>query len=103
MMEILGIHLDLDKIISVLLKIGLLTIVFIIALPSGKKIVEKSIKKLAHSKKVSPGRIKTLDKLLANVYAYIIRSEERRVGKERRHRGAATDDKRRQVGKKKRE
>ena len=72
MMEIFGIHLDLAKIISVLLKIGLLTVVYIIALPSGKKIVEKSIKKLAHSKKVSPGRIKTLDKLLANVYAYII-------------------------------
>src|SRR5699024_9149252 len=72
MMEILGIHLDLVKIISVLLKIGLLIIVYVIALPSGKKIVEKSIKKLAHSKKVSPGRIKTLDKLLANVYTYII-------------------------------
>src|SRR5699024_6735738 len=72
MMEILGNHLDIVKIISVLLKIGLLIIVYVIALPSGKKIAEKTIKKLAHSKNVTAGRIKTLDQLLANVYAYII-------------------------------
>src|SRR5699024_1178200 len=71
-MEIFGIHLDLANIISVLLKIGLLIVAYMIALPSGKKIIEKSIQKLARSKKVSPGRIKTLEKLLANVYSYII-------------------------------
>lgn len=71
-MEILGIHLDLAKIISILLKMGLLIIVYMIALPLGKKMIEKSIQKLARSKKVSPGRIKTLEKLLANVYTYII-------------------------------
>lgn len=71
-MDVFGIHLDLAKILSIILKIGLIFIVYVIALPAGKKIIAKSIQKLAHSKKVSKGRIKTLDKLLANVYAYVI-------------------------------
>lgn len=71
-MEIFGIYVNIAKVISVLLKIGLLIVVYIIALPVGKKIIEKTIPKLSHSKKTSPSRIKTLDKLLANVYVYAI-------------------------------
>lgn len=71
-MEILGVYVDIAKVISVLLKMGLLIIVYIIALPVGKKIIARMIQKLSHSKKTSPGRIKTLDKLLANVYTYVI-------------------------------
>src|SRR5690625_7445540 len=50
---------------------ALLVIVYLIALTAGKKIIEKSLQKFAHNKNVSPGRIKTLDKLLVNVFSYI--------------------------------
>src|SRR5690625_1525623 len=49
---------------------ALLVIVYLIALTAGKKIIEKSLQKFAHNKNVSPGRIKTLDKLLVNVFSY---------------------------------
>src|SRR5690625_586034 len=69
-MEVLGMEVDVAKMMSVLFKMGLLVVVYAIALPVGKKIIEKSLRKFAANKKASPGRMKTLDKLLANVYSY---------------------------------
>src|SRR5690625_1071319 len=63
-------EIDVAKIVSILLKMALLVIVYLIALTAGKKIIEKSLQKFAHNKNVSPGRIKTLDKLLVNVFSY---------------------------------
>lgn len=70
MLEVFGMEIDVAKIVSILLKMALLVIVYLIALTAGKKIIEKSLQKFAHNKNVSPGRIKTLDKLLVNVFSY---------------------------------
>lgn len=71
-MELWGITIDLANIISIAIKLGLLIIIYSAVVPIGKRIVEKSIRKFGHSKRTSPGRIKTLEKLLANVYFYIV-------------------------------
>lgn len=54
------------------LRIGLLIILFLILLPIGKKIIHKVIMKAGSSRKIKPGRIKTLEKLMSNVYFYIL-------------------------------
>lgn len=54
------------------IKIVILIILFLILLPIGKKILSKVITKTGSSKKIKPGRIKTLEKLLRNVYFYIL-------------------------------
>src|SRR5690625_4267766 len=114
-MEVLGLEFDVVSILRTILKLGLLTIAFLIIVPIGKKLIAKTIQKTAQSKKASQGRMKTLEKLLANVFSYtmifiyivmffatlgieigpliagagvvgLARSEERRVGKECRSR-----------------
>lgn len=71
-MELWGIYIDVANIISIAVKLVLLIIIYMAVMPIGKKIVGKSIRKFGHSKRTSPGRIKTLEKLLANVYFYVI-------------------------------
>lgn len=71
-MELFGLHIDVVHIVQVLLKLGLLLVIYLIVRPIGKKIIERSIRKLAEDKNTSPGRVKTLDKLLVNVYSYIL-------------------------------
>lgn len=69
-----GFHLDIGGILSLIIPIGikllLLIVAFIIFVPIGKKIIAKSIQKAGKSEKLSPGRVKTLEKLLANVFGY---------------------------------
>ncbi|GAA0446203.1 small-conductance mechanosensitive channel protein MscT [Lentibacillus halophilus] len=69
-MEFFGISFDLSAIIGMLLRIALLIILFIIFVPFGKKIVEKSIQKAGANQKLSPTRVKTLQKLLVNLFSY---------------------------------
>ncbi|HLQ87831.1 MAG TPA: mechanosensitive ion channel family protein [Enterococcus sp.] len=69
-MEVLGMEFDLVSILRTILKLGLLTIAFLIIVPIGKKLIAKTIQKTAQSKKASQGRMKTLEKLLANVFSY---------------------------------
>ncbi|APC47142.1 mechanosensitive ion channel protein [Virgibacillus halodenitrificans] len=71
-MEILGMEIDVAKIVGILIQIGILIIAFLIVVPIGKKIIEKTLQRAAQSRKASPGRMKTLEKLLANVFSYIM-------------------------------
>jgi len=71
-MEVLGIEIDLAVIMQIIIKLALLTIVFLIITPIGKKLIQKTIQKTVQGKKTSPGRMKTLEKLLANVFSYVM-------------------------------
>lgn len=71
-MEIFGVDIDVVQIVRVLLKLGLLIVLYMIARPIGRKIIEGSIVKLTKDKKTSPARVKTLNKLLVNVYSYVL-------------------------------
>ncbi|MGM8364356.1 mechanosensitive ion channel family protein [Virgibacillus sp. W0181] len=71
-MNLFGIKLDLSNIIGTLWEIAILIIVFIIAVPIGRKIIEKAIRRIGKNKEASQGRMKTLEKLLANVFTYIM-------------------------------
>ncbi|MRH41878.1 mechanosensitive ion channel [Aquibacillus halophilus] len=62
----------LEIIIGKGLKIALLVIALLIITPIGKKIISKAIAKASNKEKISEGRIKTLDKLLVNVYTYTL-------------------------------
>lgn len=67
--DIVGI---LEIIFPIALKILLLIIAFIIFVPIGKKVIEKTIQKSSKSEKLSPGRVKTLEKLLVNIFSYVM-------------------------------
>ncbi|TMN23435.1 mechanosensitive ion channel family protein [Lentibacillus cibarius] len=69
-MELLGIQFNLAAIISFALRVGLLIFLFILFIPIGKKVIVKSIQRAGSSQKASPTRIKTLEKLLVNVFSY---------------------------------
>lgn len=71
-MEIFGVFIDVVHIVRVLLKLVVLIVLYMIARPIGRKIIERAIVKLSIDKNTSPGRIKTLDKLLINVYSYVL-------------------------------
>src|SRR5690625_2925757 len=71
-MEMIGVDIDIVHIVRVLLKLIVLIVLYMIALPIGKKVIERSIVKLSIDKNTSPGRMKTLDKLLVNVYSYVL-------------------------------
>ncbi|MFZ3579898.1 mechanosensitive ion channel family protein [Virgibacillus sp. DJP39] len=69
-----GLTLDfgalLSEIIPVALRLGLLILAFVIFVPIGKKIIETSIRRAGKNEKLTPGRVKTLEKLLVNVFSY---------------------------------
>ncbi|WP_404452443.1 mechanosensitive ion channel family protein [Virgibacillus necropolis] len=71
-----GLNFDIGGILSdvipILLQIGLLILAFIIFVPIGKKLVEKTIQRAGKNEKLSPGRVKTLEKLLVNVFSYVM-------------------------------
>ncbi|QKY68904.1 mechanosensitive ion channel family protein [Lentibacillus sp. CBA3610] len=75
-MEFFGIDISLanimETVVPAVLKIGLLILAFIILLPIGKKIIEKAINKAGSNQKISPSRVKTLEKLLLNVFSYVM-------------------------------
>lgn len=71
-MDLFGIQIDVGQIVRVLLKLIVLIVLYLIARPIGRKIIERSIVKLSIDKNTSPGRMKTLDKLLVNVYSYVL-------------------------------
>ncbi|ALX47326.1 mechanosensitive ion channel family protein [Lentibacillus amyloliquefaciens] len=75
-MDIFGINIDLaslmSSIVPVVLQIGLMILAFIILVPIGKKIIEKTLRKAGSNQKLSPSRVKTLEKLLLNVFSYVM-------------------------------
>ncbi|SDJ75638.1 mechanosensitive ion channel family protein [Sediminibacillus albus] len=62
----------LELIITNGLKIILLIIGLMIAAPLGKKIISKTITAASNKEKISQGRIRTLEKLLINIYSYVL-------------------------------
>lgn len=75
-MDIFGINVDLNNLLEAIvppvLKIGLLILVFLILIPIGKKVIEKTINKAGSNQKISPTRVKTLEKLLLNLFSYVM-------------------------------
>ncbi|SFB35467.1 small conductance mechanosensitive channel [Lentibacillus halodurans] len=75
-MDIFGIDVDLNSLLGVIvpavLKIALLILAFIIFIPIGKKIIKKTMNKAGKNQKISPSRVKTLEKLLVNVFSYVM-------------------------------
>ncbi|TFJ94496.1 mechanosensitive ion channel family protein [Lentibacillus salicampi] len=75
-MEIFGIDISpaglLETVVPAVLKIGLLILAFIILLPIGKKLIKKAINKAGSNQKIAPTRVKTLEKLLQNLFAYVM-------------------------------
>lgn len=71
-MELFGFDIDVTKIITILLKLILLVVAFAILIPVGKKLIGKSIEKASRAKKASPTRMKTLEKLLQNIFSYVM-------------------------------
>lgn len=71
-MELFGFDIDVTKIIAILLKLILLVVAFAILIPVGKKLIGKSIEKASRAKKASPTRMKTLEKLLQNIFSYVM-------------------------------
>ncbi|WP_077325891.1 mechanosensitive ion channel family protein [Virgibacillus siamensis] len=73
-MEIFG--FDLTEILSAVLpvigKMILLVVAYLIIVPIGKKVIEKTLQNAAKGQKSSPGRMKTLEKLLTNVFSYVM-------------------------------
>lgn len=71
-----GLNFDIGEILSFLiqvgLKIGLLILAFIIFVPIGKKIIEKVIQRAGKNEKLTPNRVKTLEKLLINAFSYVM-------------------------------
>ncbi|MEN1967036.1 mechanosensitive ion channel family protein [Lentibacillus sp. N15] len=69
-----GFKLDISGIFSlivpIILHILVLIIAFVIFVPIGKKIISKALQKAGNSDKLSPGRVKTLEKLLLNIFRY---------------------------------
>lgn len=73
MKEFLGkIPFDLDDIIGTAIKLVVIIVVFSITVPLGKKIISATIHKMSLTRKTTPGRIKTLDKLLLNIFSYVM-------------------------------
>ncbi|WP_432353376.1 mechanosensitive ion channel family protein [Sporosarcina sp. A2] len=71
-MEIFGMHIpvEMEKLIETVGKLIVLIVIFSIAVPLGKKMISATVQKMSLSRKTTPGRIKTLDKLLLNVFSY---------------------------------
>lgn len=62
----------LELLISVGLKIGLLIIALIIIAPIGKKLISSTLRKASKKENLSASRIKTLEKLILNVFSYVL-------------------------------
>lgn len=62
----------LELLISVGLRIGLLIIALIIIAPIGKKLISSTLRKASKKENLSASRIKTLEKLILNVFSYVL-------------------------------
>ncbi|KGX88804.1 mechanosensitive ion channel family protein [Pontibacillus litoralis] len=62
----------LDNVITVGWKVAFIVIVYMIVSPLGKKIIQSIIGKAGKKQKLSEGRTKTLERLMMNIYAYVL-------------------------------
>ncbi|CQR47844.1 putative MscS family protein YkuT [Paraliobacillus sp. PM-2] len=73
-MTLFGVDLTsfIDTYMAIAIKIIILIIAYAIVSPLGKKIITKALRRTMNKEKISEGRIKTLEKLLINIYAYLL-------------------------------
>ncbi|GAA5417993.1 putative MscS family protein YkuT [Paraliobacillus ryukyuensis] len=73
-MTLFGIDLTnfIDTYLSIAIKIIILLIAYAIVSPLGKKVITKALAKTATRESISQARVKTLEKLLLNIYTYIL-------------------------------
>ncbi|MFC0522240.1 mechanosensitive ion channel family protein [Pontibacillus salicampi] len=62
----------LDSVISAGLKIGLVLLVYVIISPIGKRLISRIINGAGNKQKLSEGRSKTLERLILNIYSYVL-------------------------------
>ncbi|MBM7572215.1 mechanosensitive ion channel family protein [Aquibacillus albus] len=62
----------LDLFVTKGFKIAILIITFMIVSPIGKKLITTSLSKASNRENISANRIKTLEKLLLNIYSYVL-------------------------------
>ncbi|GAA0293832.1 small conductance mechanosensitive channel [Gracilibacillus halotolerans] len=71
-----GFQIDWGQLLGIVLEYGLKIIVLIIGLlivyPLGKKIISKTLNRAQNNQKLSAARIQTLEKLLLNIFSYVI-------------------------------
>ncbi|WP_186577618.1 mechanosensitive ion channel family protein [Aquibacillus kalidii] len=71
-----GLNFDMSEILEIViskgLKIALLVIAFLIVSPIGKKLITATLSKASSKEKITEGRVKTLEKLLLNLYSYTL-------------------------------
>lgn len=73
-MTLFGIDLSnfIDTYLSIAIKIIILLVAYVIVSPLGKKLISKTLEKTTTRESISKARIKTLEKLLINMYTYIL-------------------------------
>ncbi|MCT2538124.1 mechanosensitive ion channel family protein [Aquibacillus koreensis] len=62
----------LDFLLTKGIRIALLIIVFLIVAPIGKKMISSTLDKAGSGERITEARAKTLEKLLLNVYSYVL-------------------------------
>ncbi|WP_053219825.1 mechanosensitive ion channel family protein [Virgibacillus senegalensis] len=71
-----GLSLDVSALLELIIGYGLQIILiiigFMIAAPLGKKVISNALSGAGRREKISKGRMKTLEKLLINVYSYVL-------------------------------
>ena len=73
-MEFFGIEVseEIKNLIAIAIRLGILILAFSILYPIGKRMISATVRKMSISRKTTPGRIKTLDKLLVNIFSYVM-------------------------------
>lgn len=73
-MTVFGVDLSnfVDTYMAIAIKIFILIIAYAIINPLGKKVISKTLKRTMKKDRIAEGRIKTLEKLLINIYSYIL-------------------------------
>ncbi|MDW0110027.1 mechanosensitive ion channel family protein [Sporosarcina aquimarina] len=73
-MELFGVDIPInfELLLGKVIKLAILIVAFSIAVPLGKKMISATINKMSLTRKTKPGRIKTLDKLLLNIFSYMM-------------------------------
>ncbi|WP_182199884.1 mechanosensitive ion channel family protein [Paraliobacillus salinarum] len=73
-MTVFGVDLSnfVDTYMAIAIKILILIIAYAIINPLGKKVISKTLRRTMKKDRISEGRIKTLEKLLINIYSYIL-------------------------------
>ncbi|MCD5322506.1 MULTISPECIES: mechanosensitive ion channel family protein [Pontibacillus] len=64
--------IDFVNIATIAMKIVLVLLVYLIISPIGKKLIQRSLYKAGNNQKLTEARAKTLEKLMINIYSYVL-------------------------------